>query len=169
MSLSNISTFFLYGYVFPLFSFSMYMYCCFVTHAVRESCRSIVGAIVLGNRSGSPFISAGDKSWFYPPNVYMMISSSVCKSCRQCIASLGSLSFIYSVLIFLYIATLLITRSGDVVLYPGPSMNPNSVNSSFDSYTTLTNSGLSIMNLKPETETRHSNSKNPTMRCSCLY
>jgi len=44
-------------------------------------------------------------------------------------------------------ATLLISRSGDVELSPGPSMNPNNVNSSFDSNATLTNSGLSIMNV----------------------
>ena len=103
----------------------------------------------------------------YSRNLPNIVSNSV--MFRQHVTSMASLSFIYPVLDFLYIATLLITRSGDVVLYPGPSMNPNSVNSSFDSYTTLTNSGLSIMNLKPETETRHSNSKNPTMRCSCLY
>jgi len=60
---------------------------------------------------------------------------------------LVSLSFNYFVLVFLYIATLLISSSGDVELNPGPSMNPNSVNSSFDSYATLTNSGLSIMNV----------------------
>ena len=77
----------------------------------------------------------------------MMILSSVCKLCRQHVTFLASLSFIYSVLVFLYIATLLISSSGDVELNPGPSMNPNSVNSSFDSYATLTNAGLSIMNV----------------------
>ena len=29
----------------------MYMYCCFVTHAVIEGCRFIVGAILLGNQA----------------------------------------------------------------------------------------------------------------------
>ena len=63
---------------------------------------------------------------------------------------LASLSFNYSVLVCLYIATLLISSSGDVELNPGPSMNPKSVNSSFDSYATLINSGLSIMNVNTQ-------------------
>ena len=81
----------------------------------------------------------------YSRNLPNIVSNSV--MFRQHVTSMASLSFIYPVLDFLYIATLLISISGDVELTPGPLMNPNSVNSSFDSYATLTNSGLSIMNL----------------------
>lgn len=75
----------------------------------------------------------------------MLISNSFSYLTRQLVASLALL--MYFVLVFLYIATLLISRSGDIELNPGPSTNSDSLNSSLNSYAALTNSGLSIMNL----------------------
>ena len=109
----------------------------------------IVGSLLVQYcwESDAPLISAGDTSWFYLSAFYMTISTRGSKFSRHPEVSLVSLSSMYSVLVFLYIVSLLISRSGDIELNPGPSIHSDSLNTSFVSYAGLTNSGLSIMNL----------------------
>ena len=76
-----------------------------------------------------------------------MISTTHFNFCCHFVASLVVRTAVRSDVVLMFIVSLLISRSGDIEPNPGPPLNSNSLNSSFDSYAALTNSGLSIMNL----------------------